>query len=147
MEEPKKLQEEECLLYLQKAWPLYEILLASQKVRGLYLSLGKNIYSCENLSQQRRQPFILLLTGTSTDGGYPLLHMRIKDPSNIYADDLILISSIGEEYHKLASQILMFNIVGILSFGIIDYPPDLLNRYVNPFDPYILKERTTLYDL
>lgn len=47
----------------------------------------------------------------------------------------------------MASQIFMINIEGILYFGIIDFPLDMSNEYVDPFDPAILWERKTFYEI
>lgn len=70
-----------------------------------------------------------------------------EESGDINADDLYLISNIEEDDEKLFSQILMLNLLGILSFRITDYLIDLFNQYVNPFDPSILRERRTFYEL
>lgn len=58
-----------------------------------------------------------------------------EESGNIYVVDLYLISNIGEGDDKLASQIIMLNTSGILSFGRADCPPHLFNQYVHPFNP------------
>lgn len=61
-----------------------------------------------------------------------------EDYVDIYGDNLYLISRSEEGNKHQSSQIFMLSMTTILSFGLADYPPDLLNQYVDSFDPSIL---------